>query len=67
MISEFDLKHLRRTVELAKAALDKGDEPFALFWFPEMTLCFGKTTTTLPVATTPSTRNLLWHAGLPRT
>lgn len=28
MISDFDLKHLRRCVELAKAALEKGDEPF---------------------------------------
>ena len=28
MISEVDLKHLRRSVELAKMALDKGDEPF---------------------------------------
>lgn len=28
MISQVDLKHLRRSVELAKMALDKGDEPF---------------------------------------
>lgn len=28
MISETDLKHLRRCVELAKEALEKGDEPF---------------------------------------
>lgn len=28
MINETDLKHLRRCVELAKMALDKGDEPF---------------------------------------
>lgn len=28
MISETDLKHLRRCVELAKVALEKGDEPF---------------------------------------
>lgn len=28
MINEVDLKHLRRCVELAKMALDKGDEPF---------------------------------------
>ena len=28
MISEVDLKHLRRCVELAKEALDEGDEPF---------------------------------------
>ena len=28
MISEVDLKHLRRCVELAQMALDKGDEPF---------------------------------------
>lgn len=28
MINEVDLKHLRRSVELAKMALDKGDEPF---------------------------------------
>ena len=28
MISEVDLKHLRRCVELAEMALDKGDEPF---------------------------------------
>lgn len=27
-INEVDLKHLRRCVELAKTALDKGDEPF---------------------------------------
>ena len=27
-ISEVDLKHLRRCVELAKTALEKGDEPF---------------------------------------
>ncbi len=28
MISETDLKHLRRCVELARTALEKGDEPF---------------------------------------
>ncbi|AXI09281.1 nucleoside deaminase [Oceanobacillus sp. 143] len=28
MISDTDLKHLRRSVELAKIALEKGDEPF---------------------------------------
>lgn len=28
MITETDLKHLKRCVELARAALDKGDEPF---------------------------------------
>ncbi|WP_102272240.1 nucleoside deaminase [Cytobacillus massiliigabonensis] len=28
MISDTDLKHLRRCVELAKIALEKGDEPF---------------------------------------
>ncbi|WP_077617524.1 nucleoside deaminase [Bacillus sinesaloumensis] len=28
MISDIDLKHLRRCVELAKLALEKGDEPF---------------------------------------
>ncbi len=28
MISDADLKHLRRCVELAEAALEKGDEPF---------------------------------------
>lgn len=28
MISETDLKHLRRCVELAETALEKGDEPF---------------------------------------
>src|SRR5690625_869016 len=28
MISETDLKHLKRCVELAKTALEKGDEPF---------------------------------------
>lgn len=28
MITETDLKHLRRCVELAKTALEKGDEPF---------------------------------------
>lgn len=28
MISEIDLKHLRRCVELAAIALEKGDEPF---------------------------------------
>jgi len=28
MINDTDLKHLRRCVELAKAALDAGDEPF---------------------------------------
>ena len=28
MISDIDLKHLRRCVELAKIALEKGDEPF---------------------------------------
>ena len=28
MISDIDLKHLRRCVELAKMALEKGDEPF---------------------------------------
>lgn len=28
MINEVDLKHLRRCVELAQMALDKGDEPF---------------------------------------
>ena len=28
MINEVDLKHLQRCVELAKTALDKGDEPF---------------------------------------
>ncbi|MFC0015022.1 MULTISPECIES: nucleoside deaminase [Allobacillus] len=28
MISEVDIKHLRRCVELAKEALEKGDEPF---------------------------------------
>lgn len=29
MISDTDLKHLRRCIELAKTALEKGDEPFA--------------------------------------
>ena len=28
MISDIDLVHLRRCVELAKIALEKGDEPF---------------------------------------
>lgn len=28
MITEVDMAHLRRCVELAKSALDKGDEPF---------------------------------------
>lgn len=28
MISNFDLKHLQRCIELAKNALEKGDEPF---------------------------------------
>lgn len=28
MISEHDLKHLRRCIELAEEALEKGDEPF---------------------------------------
>lgn len=28
MVTETDLKHLRRCVELAKIALEKGDEPF---------------------------------------
>ncbi|MCU6713154.1 hypothetical protein M6D81_31085 [Paenibacillus sp. J5C_2022] len=28
MINEIDLKHLRRCVELAKIALESGDEPF---------------------------------------
>lgn len=28
MINEIDLKHLRRCVELAETALEKGDEPF---------------------------------------
>lgn len=28
MITDLDLKHLQRCVELANAALDKGDEPF---------------------------------------
>ena len=28
MINEIDLKHLRRCIELAKAALESGDEPF---------------------------------------
>ena len=28
MISDLDLKHLRRCVQLAKTALEKGDEPF---------------------------------------
>ncbi|MCJ7843606.1 nucleoside deaminase [Lederbergia sp. NSJ-179] len=28
MINDSDMKHLRRCVELAKTALDKGDEPF---------------------------------------
>ncbi|MEH7253692.1 nucleoside deaminase [Neobacillus niacini] len=28
MISDSDLKHLRRCIELAKTALEKGDEPF---------------------------------------
>jgi len=28
MISELDLKHLRRCIELAKSALEKGDQPF---------------------------------------
>ena len=28
MINDLDLKYLRRCVELAKVALEKGDEPF---------------------------------------
>ena len=28
MISEIDMRHLRRCVELARIALEKGDEPF---------------------------------------
>ena len=28
MINDLDLKHLKRCVELAEIALDKGDEPF---------------------------------------
>lgn len=34
MISDLDLKHLKRCVELAKIALKKGDEPFGsiLVW-----------------------------------
>ena len=28
MISKLDLKYLKRCIELAKIALDKGDEPF---------------------------------------
>lgn len=28
MINNLDLKHLQRCVELAKTALEKGDEPF---------------------------------------
>jgi len=28
MITDVDLKHLRRCVELARMALEKGDEPF---------------------------------------
>ena len=28
MITDVDLKHLQRCVELAKTALEKGDEPF---------------------------------------
>lgn len=28
MINDFDLKHLKRCVELARTALEKGDEPF---------------------------------------
>ncbi len=28
MVNETDLKHLRRCIELAKTALEKGDEPF---------------------------------------
>lgn len=28
MISDLDMKHLRRCIELAKTSLEKGDEPF---------------------------------------
>ena len=28
MVNELDIKHLRRCIELARLALDKGDQPF---------------------------------------
>ena len=31
MITEIDMKHLRRCVELARIALEKGDEPSVQF------------------------------------
>ena len=59
MITEVDLKHLRRCVELARTALEKEMNPLVQYWFLAMAGCFKKTTTTWLGETTPSIQSLI--------
>src|SRR5699024_585662 len=62
MINDSDLKHLRRCIELARTALENGDEPFGSV----LVSANGDVLAEDLNLTTPNTRNLLWRAGQPR-
>lgn len=59
MISDIDLKHLRRCVELAKLALEKGDEPFGSVLVSANGEVLLKIITTWQAVTIPNILNLL--------
>lgn len=58
MINSLDLKHLQRCVELAKIALEKGDEPFGSVLVSADGEVLLKTIITWQVVTIPNIRNL---------
>ena len=56
MITETDLKHLKRCVELARTALELGDEPFGSVLVSDQAKFSLKIAIILPQATTPAPR-----------
>lgn len=45
MINDTDIKHLQRCIELARIALEVGDEPSAPSWSQQMERSWPKTVT----------------------
>lgn len=64
MISDIDMKRLRRCVELARNALKREMNPLVQFWFLPAVRFFSKTTTMLPAEIIRSTRSSTLPAGL---
>lgn len=63
MIQEIDLKHLKRCIELAKNALDAGDEPFGSILVAANGEVLAEDQNHVSGVTIHSTPNLHWHVG----